>query len=340
MNNSVIGMDISKRFFEVCEMTLQGKVLNRKKLRRGEVLEYFCNKEARVIAMESCGGSHYWGRKLMELGHEVKLIPPQFVKPFVKSNKNDRADAEAIAEAAMRANMRFVEIKSIEQQDIQHRHRVRSRLYKQRAMANNELRGMLLEYGIALNQGKKALKDVPELLMKHSSDITRQTAELMLALRDEIIALDERLDKSTKELEQLAEHHPVTKRLMTIPGVGPIIASAVVAAVGNPAAFKNGRQFSAFLGLVPRHTGTAGKNKILGISKRGDSYIRMQLVHGARSILYRSHLRKDRLGQWAQNLKAKRGWNKAAVALANKNARIIWAILRYEKDYTPLPIAA
>lgn len=276
----------------------------------------------------------------MSLGHTVKLIAPQFVKPFVKSNKNDRADAEAIAEAALRPTMRFVGVKSKEQQDLQHLHRVRQRVIAQRTMVNNELHGILLEYGIALGRGKQGLAKLPELLVLHQKNLSAQAKQLISEMRSEIRSLDERIKAFDKQIERFAQHHPVTKRLMTIPGVGPISASAVIAAVGDPKQFKNGRQFAAFLGLVPRHVGTGGRTRILGISKRGDTYIRCQLVHGARSILYRSHLRKDRLGMWAENLKKQRGWNKAAVALANKNARIIWAILCYETDYTPLPIAA
>lgn len=330
--NNVIGMDISKRNFEICEMSSTGRVIRRKRLYRSEVLAYFANYRVCTVIMESCGGAHYWARELRKLGITTKLIAPQFVKPFVKSNKSDAADAEAIAEASLRPQMRFVEVKTIASQEFQHLHRIRERVIKAKVAASNELRGMLLEYGVAMAQGKKALAAAPELI--HSSSLSEFGKELMLKVWRDVQVLEEELAILDCKVRKLSSSHPVCKRLETIPGVGPVIATAVVAAVSNPAQFKNGRQFAASLGLVPKHSGTGGKVKLLGISKRGDGYLRRQLIHGARSVLYVAHKKTDRLSLWATRLKTSRGWNRASVALANKNARIIWALMRYEQDYS------
>lgn len=328
---TVIGMDISKRNFELCEMSCRGKVVLRKRLYRSEVLEYFAQRAGSQVVMESCGGAHYWARELIKLGVEVKLIAPQFVKPFVKSNKSDAADAEAIAEAGLRPQMRFVEVKTVAQQELQHLHRIRERVIKAKVAASNELRGMLLEYGMAVAQGKKALLLVPELV--HRAPMSEFGKELVLEVWREVQLLEERLAGLDGRVRKLSLAHPVCRRLETIPGVGPVSSTAVVAAMGDPTRFKNGRQFAASLGLVPKHSGTGGKLKILGISKRGDGYLRKQLIHGARSVLYVAAKKPDRLSRWATKLKLSRGWNRASVALANKNARVIWALMRYEKDY-------
>ena len=329
--HKLIGMDISKRNFELCEMSEKGKVLLRKRVYRAEVLSYFSNRPLSTIVMESCGGAHHWARELKKLGFTVKLIAPQFVKPFIKTNKSDQADAEAIAEAGLRPQMRFVEVKSIAQQELQHLHRIRERVIKAKVATSNELRGMLLEYGVAIAQGKRALSALPELL--HRAPLSAFGKELVLEVWRELQSLEERLAGLDSRVRKLSSAHPVCRRLETIPGVGPVISTAIVAAVGEPARFKNGRQFAASLGLVPRHSGTGGKVKILGISKRGDGYIRKQLIHGARSVLYVADKKQDRLNRWATKLKTSRGWNRATVALANKNARIIWALMRYERDY-------
>lgn len=330
---SVIGIDIAKTVFHLHGADGKGKPVLRKRLNRGEVLSELANMECCTIVMEACGGASYLGRELRKLGFEVKLIAPQFVKPFVKSNKNDWKDAEAIVEAAQRPTMRFCEVKSVEQQELQHLHRIRERLVSQRTALGNELRGILMEYGITMPKGKKSLRTVHELLEKHAQRLTQVGHEMVIALLEEFWALDKKIAKLDKQLESFGEAHPICKRLQTIPGVGPIIATAIVAASPAPTAFKNGRQFAAWLGLVPKQSSTGGKSKLLGISKRGDSYIRKQLVHGARSLLYVAHKKTDRFSRWAFSVKERRGWNKASVAVANKNARIIWAVMRYEKDY-------
>jgi transposase len=224
--------------------------------------------------------------------------------------------------------MRFVEVKTIASQELQHLHRIRERVIKAKVAASNELRGMLLEYGVAMAQGKKALKSAPELIC--ASSLSEFGKELMLEVWHDVQLLEEQLAILDSRVRKLSSSHPICR----IPGVGPVIATAVVAAVSNPAQFKNGRQFAASLGLVPKHSGTGGKVKLLGISKRGDGYLRRQLIHGARSVLYVAGKKTDRLSLWATRLKTSRGWNRAAVALANKNARIIWALMRYEQDYS------
>jgi len=283
--------------------------------------------------MEAGPASHYWWRELQKLGHEVRLIAPQFVKPYVKSNKSDRIDAEAIYEAVQRPGMRFVSVKGIEEQELQHVHRRRSLAYKQWVAVNNELRGMLAEYGVVISKGKKALRLVPEKIEELGGTLSSLGVRILRDLYEEVVRLESDIGKLDVLVEGLCKAHPVCRRLDTIPGVGPVIATAIVSAVPDAGVFKNGREFAAFLGLVPRHTGTGGRNRAGRISKRGDSYIRKQLVHGARSVLYRAGQKTDRLSTWAESIKKRRGWNKAAVAVANKNARIIWALLRYETEY-------
>ena len=332
-NVSVIGIDIAKNVFHICGVDERGAILFKRKLRRGQVLNVMQMYSCCAVRMEACGGAHYWGRELIKLGFEVKLIAPQFVKPFIKSNKNDEADAEAICEASQRPTMRFCEVKSVAQQEIQHLHRLRERAIINQTALTNELRGILLEYGIALPKGKKGLSCAIEAVEHMKDKISKFGEEMIFELLKEIRHLAERVSYHDKKLTALSKAHPVCQRLQTIPGVGPIISSAVVAAVSDPSSFKNGRQFAAWLGLVPKQHSTGGKPKLLGISKRGDVYIRKQLIHGARSVLYLAHKKKDKRSIWANDIKKRRGWNKAAVAVANKNARTIWALLQYETNY-------
>ena len=329
---SVIGVDIAKNIFHLCGVSSIGEIMFRKRVNRRGFIKVMSMQRGCSVRMEACGGAHYWGRELMKLGFEVKLIAPQFVKPFVKSNKNDEADAEAICEASQRPTMRFCDVKTVGQQEIQHLHRVRERAIINQTALSNELRGILLEYGIAIPKGKRALSFVTEEV-ERDVNITNLGREMVFELLHEIKRLSERVNYYDKKLIAISKKHPVCQRLETIPGVGPIIASAIVAAVNDPQDFKNGRQFAAWLGLVPRQSSTGGKSKLLSISKRGDVYIRKQLVHGARSVLYVAHKKEDKRSIWANALKNKKGWNKAAVAVANKNARTIWAMLRYETEY-------
>lgn len=336
MDISLTGIDIAKTVFHVHGVDGRGKGLLSKEVRRGELLSFVAQLPAgSTIAMEACGSAHYWGREFIEMGYRVLLIAPQFVKPYVKSNKNDWRDAKAIAEAAGRPNMRFCEVKSVAQQEVQHMHRVRGRVIKSQTALGNEIRGILAEYGIVISQGKRALREVSEIMERTPNQITGSGKKIVHALLDEYWLGSKRLAALDKEIEELVEAHPVCKRLLTIPGVGPTTASAIVAASPGACMFKNGRQFSAWLGLVPRQESSGGKPRLLGISKRGDVYIRQLLVHGARSVLMVAHKKKDLLSEWALKMRKTKGWNKAAVAMANKNARIIWALMSKEEDFKP-----
>jgi len=325
---SVVGIDIAKRVFHLVGMDQRGKIVMRKRCSRGEVLPLLANLGPTTIGMEACGGAHYWARCLREQGHEVKLMAPQFVKPYVKSNKNDMRDAEAIAEAVTRPSMRFVPVKDVAQQDIQALHRVRERLVTARTALVNEMRGLLAEYGIVLPQGlAKFRQALMSTLEAEHTKLTPLGQELFHKLFGELGKLDAELAYYQDKLEALAQAHPVCQRLLTIPGIGPLTATALIAAVGDAGVFKNGRQFAAWLGLVPKQYSTGGQTRLLGISKRGDSYIRKLLIHGARATLRWARTKADRRSQWIRGLLDRRGWNRTAVAVANKNARIVWALL-------------
>lgn len=329
MKIKLIGMDISKHVFQIHGADERGKAVARKKLRRDEVFEYFTHLEPCTVVLEACGGSHYWARELRKLGHVVKLIAPQFVKPFVKSNKNDRADAEAICEAASRPEMRFVPVKSVEQQDIQALHRVRGRLVKARTALCNEIRGLLAEYGIIMAQGRKRLsEDLAAALERNRERLSSMALRMFADLQNELSQLTKDVDAYDAQLLQIQKAHPVCVQLTTIPGVGPITATALIAAVADVNAFKNGRQFAAFLGLVPRQHSTGGKQRLLGISKRGDVYLRTLLIHGARSAIRQIGTKTDNRSKWLLDLQRRRGTNRATVALANKNARVVWALMK------------
>jgi transposase len=325
---SVVGIDIAKRVFHLVGMDERGKIVTRKRCSRGEVLPLLANLGPTTIGMEACGGAHYWARCLREQGHEVKLMAPQFVKPYVKSNKNDMRDAEAIAEAVTRPSMRFVPVKDVAQQDIQALHRVRERLVTARTALVNEMRGLLAEYGIVLPQGMAKFRQaLMSTLEAEHTKLTPLGQELFHKLFGELGKLDAELAYYQDKLEALAQAHPVCQRLLTIPGIGPLTATALMAAVGDAGVFKNGRQFAAWLGLVPKQYSTGGQTRLLGISKRGDSYIRKLLIHGARATLRWARTKADRRSQWIRGLLDRRGWNRTAVAVANKNARIVWALL-------------
>ena len=331
---SVLGIDIAKQVFHLVGMNEQGTILLRKRLYRAQVMTFIAQLPPMLIGMEACGGAHYWARRFQEHGHEVKLMAPQFVTPYRKANKNDMRDAEAIAEAVTRSTMRFVPIKSVDQQDLQALHRVRERLMKARTALLNETRGLLHAYGIIVPQGASTFrKHVLEKLANEATKLTPSSQELFQQLLEELAALDARIAAYDAQLAQVAQTHPVCQRLMTIPGLGELTATALVAAVSDASQFKNGRQFAAWLGLVPRQHSTGGKARLLGISKHGDLYLRKLLVHGARSCLRWVNRKSDRRSQWVRSLMERRGWNRAAVALANKNARVAWALMSTEQVY-------
>ena len=286
--------------------------------------------------MEACGSAHYWARELQKLGHTVKLMAPQFVKPYVKSNKNDANDAEAICEAVARPTMRFVAVKTIAQQDIQAIHRVRSELVSHRTAKVNQIRGLLAEYGLAVGRRIEVLRTALPLLLEDAENgLTLDFRILLDELRQDLINLDERVQVMDKKIKTLANSHGEAKRLLAIPGIGPITATAIISTIGNGKQFKRGRDFAAWLGLTPRQHSSGGKERLLGISKRGDSYLRTLLIQGARAVLRVVDQKDDPRSRWLQNLCSRRNKNIAAVALANKNARIIWALLTKETDFLP-----
>jgi len=333
-NVTLLGIDIAKNVFQLHGTDEKGKIVLRKKIKRTKLLAFIANLPACRIAMEACSGANYWARCFKQLGHLVELISPQFVKPFVKTNKNDPNDAEAINEAASRPSMRFVTPKSIEQQDIQNLHRIRSRLVKQRTALGNQIRGLLGEYGIAIPKSLSTLKSrLPEVLEDAENELTMLTREVVADLREELSDLDKRIRHYDKRITQAFRADERCQKIAAIAGIGEITATALIAAVGDAKQFHNGRQLSAWLGLVPRQYSSGGKERLLGISKRGDSYLRQLLIHGARAVLMHVDKKTDyRSMLWAAKKKAL-GANKAAVALANKNARVIWALLTSGETY-------
>jgi len=330
----VLGIDLAKQVFHLHGVNGQGEVVMRKKLSRGKLAAFMVNLPPCLVGMEACGGSHDWARKFRAMGHDVRLMSPQFVKPYVKSNKNDMVDAEAICEAVGRPSMRFVPIKGIEQQDIQSLHRAREQAVKNRTAQANQIRGLLMEYGIVRAKGTASLrKALPEILEDADNSLSDMFRELLCGLRDEFLHLDQRITAYDTQIKVLSTQSESCKRLMTIPGVGPMTATALAAAVGDAKAFANGREMSAWLGLVPRQCSTGGKPKLLGISKRGDTYLRKLLIHGARSALQFADRKQDVRSRWAVDVRGRRGKNIAAVALANKMVRSAWVLLSRSEEY-------
>jgi transposase len=325
---TTVGIDLAKKIFHLVGTDTTGKIVWRKQLARHALLPFMAQLPPVTIGLEACGGAHYWARQLRHQGHRVKLMAPQFVKPYVKSNKNDMRDAEAIAEAVMRPTMRFVPIKDVDQQDLQALHRVRERLIGERTALINEVHGLMHEYGIVMPNGvSKFRQAVVEKLESEKDKLTALSQEMFGKLVQEFVALEEQIASYQEKLDTLAKTHPECQRLMTIPGIGPITATALVAAVGDVGVFKNSRQFAAWMGLVPKQHSTGGQHHLLGISKRGDRYLRKLLIHGARATLRWVERRTDKRSQWIRGLLKRRGWNRTAVAVANKNARIVWALL-------------
>ncbi|MDO8827850.1 IS110 family transposase [Methylophaga sp.] len=336
MNIKRIGIDLAKQVFQLHGVDHQEKPVLRKQLRRNQMLNYFAKLSPCLIGIEACSSAHYWARELQKLGHTVKLMAPQFVKPYVKGNKNDANDAEAICEAVARPNMRFVAIKTIEQQDIQAVHRIRSGLVQQRTAKVNQIRGLLAEYGMVVERRVETLrKALPLLLEDAENGLSFDFRALLQSLQQDLIALDDRASEMDKKIQQLASSNSTAKRLQQIPGIGPITATALVCAIGDAKQFKRGRDLAAWLGLTPRQHSSGGKDCLLGISKRGDTYLRTLLIHGARAVLKVADKKDDPRSRWLQNLCSRRNKNIAAVALANKNARIVWALLTKETDFLP-----
>ncbi|MHB8551192.1 MAG: IS110 family RNA-guided transposase [Acidiferrobacterales bacterium] len=340
MDIKTLGIDIGKSTFHLVGLDGHGHPVLKQKLTREKLMRFIANLPACLIGMESCPGSQHLARRFLAHGHTVRLMAAQFVKPYVKSNKSDFLDAEAIAEAVTRPTMRFVPAKTPAQQDVQALHRVRQGLIAQRTMLVNQIRAFLLEYGLTVPTGVAKIRmAVPDFLEDAENGLTDRMRALLAQLRDLLVGLDAHIERLSGEIGREARNDPAAQRLLTIPGVGPLTATALIAAVGDGKAFRSGRELAAFLGLVPRQYSTGGKPKLLGISKRGNTYVRTLLIHGARSVLRHSAGRTDALSAWVVALGHRAHANVVAVALANKNARIAWAVLTKGSPYqTPVPV--
>ena len=336
MDIKVIGVDLAKNVFQVHGVDGSGRVVLRRQLKRREVREFFAKVPAALVGMEACGGAHYWAREIANFGHTIKMMNPKYVKSFVKTNKNDRADAAAIAEAASRHSVPQVPVKQAWQQDLQSVHRVRSELMRERVALGNQMRGLLAEYGIVVAKGGRALKQaIPQILEDGENGLSGLMRELIAERHEHWRALEHRIADYQRKLQAAAREHEGCKALMEVPGIGLLGATAMVAQLNNARHLKNGRELAAREGLVPSHSGSGGKARLGHISKRGDGYIRTLLVHGARAVLRTAPRKTDRLSRWATEVRRRRGPNVAAVALANKMARIAWVLLARGERYQP-----
>jgi len=337
---SVIGLDIAKNVFQIHGVDTDGEVVVRKQLKRSQLLQFFAKLKPCLVGMEACGGAHYWSRELTRLGHTVRMMAPVFVKPYLKSNKNDRNDAEAICEAVQRPNMRFVSIKLPEQQAILHLHHGRRLLVCQRVAVSNHMRGVLSEYGIVLPQGVKVVsRRLPEILEDAGNELPMLARHLLAELKAEHDQLIERINRFEMQLKTWHANNAVSQRLASIPGIGVLTATALAATVGEGQDFNNGRQLAAYLGLVPRQSCSGGKERLLGISKRGDGYLRGLLIHGARAVIHhiRRRLKANQPGgnPWVEQLLQRCHVNEVAVALSNKMARTAWVLSNRKETYCP-----
>jgi len=340
MELQTIGIDLGKTVFHLVGLDPRGEVVVRKKFSRSQLLRFTANMRVELIGMEACGGAHFLGRALREQGHEVRLIPAQYVKPYVKTNKTDFIDAEAIAEAVGRPTMRFVPIKTDDQLDLQSLHRVRQRWMERRTAVINQIRGLLLERGITVRKGRCYLEAaLPTILEDAERKLSGAVRSLLAQLKVELDQLTLRLEETDELIRQIAQDSEACQRLDAIPGIGPLAATAMIAAIGNGAAFRKGREFAAWLGLVPREHSTGGKQKLLGISKRGNVYLRTLFVHGARAVMQFKEKQSPGLKAWLAQLSSRVHVNVAVVALANKLARMAWAVLATGQLYLP-PVRA
>jgi transposase len=339
MNIASVGIDLGKTTFHLVALGERNKILLRRKFSRSQLLAYTANLPASLVGLEACAGAHFVGTVLRGQGHQVRLIPAQFVKPYRKSNKNDFIDAEAIAEAVTKQNMRFVQVKTQDQLDIQAMHRVRDRLVQRRTALINEIRGFLLERGITFPaQPIHLRKNLPTVIEDAEQNLSPRLRWLLDRLWQEWKQAEIDIQTITDEIERISQEDVRCQRLRQIPGFGPLVSTATVAAIGNGAAFRRGRDFAAWVGVVPRQYSTGGKQKLFGISKRGNVYLRRMLIHGARAVLFRVKYDSGGFGQWVHRLAQRAPRNKVVVAIANKLARIAWAVLSSGKDYRHQPL--
>ena len=333
-----VGVDLAKNIFQLHGVDRQGKTVWKRRLSRDKWLTvlYETVKPGTVIGIEACTGAHHWARILFNKGYEVKIIPPQFVKPFVKSNKNDTNDAAAICEAMVRHNMHSVKVKTVAQQDIQALHRVREEIKSHRTAKANQIRGLVAEYGLVAPKELTSLRRaIPHWLEDATNGLSLCFRQLLNGLWEDLCSLDQRMAVLDKQIVMIAQLDPIANRLQQLRGVGPLIATALVATVGNGQQYHKGRDMAAAIGLTPRQHSSGGKDRLLGISKRGDAYLRCLLVHGARSAMRTAKDKDDSLSRWITNLQARRHANVAAVAMANKMARMAWAMMTKGVDYDP-----
>ncbi len=336
MKITTVGIDLAKNVFQVHAVDEHGKVALRKQLRRDQMSTFFVNLPPCLIGMEACGSAHHWARTLSGFGHTVRLMSPQFVKPYVKSNKNDVADAEAICEAVTRPNMRFVPVKSVEQQAVLSLHRARQGFVIARTAQANQIRSLLGEFGLVIPKGIcHVSKQVPQLLEDAGSQLPGTFRQLIVRLTEHLKELDKLVDEFENQIKVWHRSSELSLKLEKIPGIGPLGASALVASIADANSFENGRQLSAWLGLVPRQHSSGGKPTLQGISKRGDVYLRTLLIHGARSAIVAAQRKTVNTNVWLASLLNRRHPNVAAVALANKNVRTVWALLAHGREFQP-----
>ena len=338
MKLSRVGVDLAKNVYQLHGVDRTGKTMLRRRLKRHQWLKVLLDKTEPdcVIGMEACAGAHHWGRQLQARGYTVKLIPPQFVKPYVKSNKSDAKDAEAICEAMSRPNMRFVTVKRVEQQDIQATHRIRAELMTQRTAKANQIRGLVAEYGLVAPKHLSSLRAaIPCWLEDAENGLTADFRALLQGVWNDLLGLDDRVCEMDKLIKRLAENNEDCVRLQQLRGIGPMTSTAMIATVGDARQYHKGRQMAAAIGITPKQHSSGDKHRLLGISKRGDVYLRTLMIHGARAVVARATHKDDRLSRWVTNIAKQKHPNVAAVALANKTARMAWAMLRNETDYDP-----
>lgn len=333
---TTLGIDIAKNVMCIHGIDLHGHVVVKKRLARQKVLPFVAQLPPCLIGMEASGGAHYWAREFTKLGHTVKLMSPQFVKPYVQSQKNDPNDAAGICEAVERPRMRGVPVKSVAQQDVQALHRIRERQITARTALLNQIRGLVAEYGLVIPQRASQVRHkLPFILEDAENGLTAPAREWLQALAEELQGMDQRIAVTDQQIARVFEADEACQRLAQLAGIGPLTATALVAAVGDATGFKNGRQFTAWLGLVPRQHSTGGKPTLLGITKGGNRYLRTLLIHGARAVLRVVDRKMDAWSRWLQKVKARRGLNCASVAQANKTARVVWALLARGERYQP-----
>jgi len=338
MKLSRVGVDLAKNVYQLHGVDRSGKTILKRRLKRHQWFKVLLDKTEPdcVIGMEACAGAHHWGRELQARGYTVKLIPPQFVKPYVKSNKSDAKDAEAICEAMSRPNMRFVTVKRVEQQDIQATHRIRAELMTQRTAKANQIRGLVAEYGLVAPKHLSSLRAaIPCWLEDAENGLTGDFRALLQGVWADLLLLDDRVGEMDQKIKLLADNNEVCVRLQQLRGIGPMTSTAMIATMGDARQYPKSRQMAAAIGITPKQHSSGDKHRLLGISKRGDVYLRTLMIHGARAVVARAKHKDDRLSRWVTNIANKKHPNVAAVALANKTARMAWAMLRNETDYDP-----